>query len=69
MVLVHGFGCGGAIFYRTLEDLSKFFHIYLIDLLGMGASGRPEYTCTDVEGAEEWFIRSIKCWKDKIGLE
>ena len=41
LVLIHGYGAGGLIFYRILNDLSKYFHVYTVDLLGMGASGRP----------------------------
>jgi pimeloyl-ACP methyl ester carboxylesterase len=43
MVLVHGYGAGGGVFFRVIKDLSKFFHLYVVDLLGMGASGRPEF--------------------------
>lgn len=43
MVLVHGYGAGGGVFFKVIKDLSKFFHLYVVDLLGMGASGRPEF--------------------------
>jgi pimeloyl-ACP methyl ester carboxylesterase len=46
---VHGYGAGGGVFYRVLKDLSLYFHIYVIDLLGMGSSGRPEYAASSVE--------------------
>ena len=36
MILIHGFGGGAAIFYKILNELSNYFYIYAIDLLGMG---------------------------------
>jgi cardiolipin-specific phospholipase len=65
---VHGYGAGGGVFYRVFKDLSLYFHIYVIDLLGMGSSGRPEYTASSVELAEDFFVQSIKIFKEKICL-
>lgn len=41
MVLIHGYGAGCGVFFKVVKDLSKYFHIYMVDMLGMGASGRP----------------------------
>lgn len=49
MVMIHGYGAGSCVFYRILKDLSLYFHIYLIDLLGMGASGRPKFKSHEVD--------------------
>ena len=68
MVLVHGYGAGGAVFYPVLKDLSLHFHIYLIDMLGMGSSGRPPFTAKSVEMAEDFFVNSIKQFIDMIGI-
>jgi len=57
------------MFYPILEDLSHFFHVYAIDLLGMGSSGRPEFNReSDVDEAEEFFTKSIRQWTEKVGL-
>jgi hypothetical protein len=34
----------------------------------MGASGRPEYTAMTVDLAEDFFISSLKIWKEKRGI-
>jgi pimeloyl-ACP methyl ester carboxylesterase len=47
MVLIAGYGAGGAIWYRIIKDLSIKFHLYFVDLLGMGSSGRPKFTALD----------------------
>lgn len=43
MVIVHGYGAGGCLFYRVFKGLARHFHIYVVDLLGMGSSGRPPF--------------------------
>ena len=68
MVLVHGYGAGGAVFFRILKDLSHFFHLYVVDLLGMGCSGRPKYKAFTPELAEDFFVNSLKVWKEKMGI-
>ena len=68
MVLVHGYGAGCGVFYRIVKDLSQYFHLYLVDLLGMGSSGRPIFTGRTVDLAEEFFVNSLKIWKEKVGI-
>ena len=43
MVMIHGFGGGGAVFFKMMYHLSNYFEVIAIDLLGQGASGRPQY--------------------------
>ena len=69
MVLVHGYGAGGAVFFKILKDLSRYFHIYVVDLLGMGCSGRPPYAAATVDIAENFFVNSLKIWKEKVGIK
>ena len=47
MVLIHGFGGGGAIFYKMIAGLRKDYNLKLIDLPGLGGSGRIVYTQRD----------------------
>eukprot|EP00347_Sterkiella_histriomuscorum_P022363 403330748 len=72
LILIHGYGAGGAIMYKLLKDLGQFFHVYVIDLLGFGSSGRPVYplkqACESVEVAENFFIESLQIFIDKLGL-
>jgi len=68
LVLIHGYGGSGLIFYRILEDLNKRFKVYLIDLLGMGRSARPEFEVETFEQCENFFVNSIEIWRQKMGL-
>lgn len=66
MILIHGYGAGGGLFYKILKDLSCYFHLFVVDLLGMGSSGRPLYTCDTVDMAEDFFVDAIHHWKVKV---
>lgn len=69
LVLVHGFGGCGALFYPILKDLSMNFRVFCIDLLGMGLSSRPEYNYETTEEAIDFFVESIEKWREALGLE
>lgn len=42
LVIVHGYGGSGALFYRVFEPLARHFRVYLFDVIGMGGSSRPD---------------------------
>jgi len=64
LVLVHGYGAGGGVFYRIINDLADYFHLFVVDLLGMGSSGRPTFEAPSVELAEDFFVNSLKQFID-----
>ena len=66
LVLIAGFGAGACIFYRMLRDLSQYFEIMLVDLLGMGSSGRPKYNAKTAEEGEEFFVEALKTTLSKL---
>ncbi len=67
MILLHGYGAGACVFYKILKDLSTHFHLFVVDLLGMGFSGRPEFTAFDsVDNAEKFFVDSLREWKNGV---
>lgn len=40
LVLVHGFGGSGALYYRVINGLAANFYLIIVDLPGMGSSSR-----------------------------
>ena len=42
LVLVHGYGGSGALFFKIIGPLIEKFQFVLIDIVGMGASSRPK---------------------------
>lgn len=69
LVLIHGFMGGGLIFYRMLKMLETEFHLYLVDLLGMGRSSRPHFRPSTVDEAEAFFTESLEEMFETEGLE
>ena len=52
-----------------MQYLRPYFEVYSIDLLGMGASGRPQnINMTDFEAAVDFFTTSIHKYTEKAGL-
>lgn len=49
-------------FYRMHDLLRKEFRMTTIDILGMGASGRPPFKLRTSRDCEEYFIHSIEAW-------
>ena len=43
LVLVHGFGGSGSLYYRVMKGLAENFYVIVIDLVGMGSSSRPDW--------------------------
>ena len=69
LVLVHGYGVGLMNFYKMLGTLSKQYKIWSIDLIGMGASSRPDFNLKTTEDTIDYFVESIEEWRKSVGLE
>lgn len=41
LVLVHGYGGSGSLFYKIIKQICTRFKLILVDLIGMGGSSRP----------------------------
>ncbi|KAK9384425.1 Alpha/Beta hydrolase protein [Lipomyces mesembrius] len=71
LVILHGYGAGLEFFYKTFEPLSrvKGWHLYALDMLGMGRSTRPQFKIRmknrqdAVKEAEDWFIDALEEWR------
>ena len=68
LVMIHGFGGGGAVFFKMIHYLSNYFEVIAVDLLGQGASGRPDYKQMDYEATVDFFIDSLHAWAEKVML-
>jgi pimeloyl-ACP methyl ester carboxylesterase len=43
LLLIPGFACGHAVFFRQLDQFAKAFRVFAVDLLGFGLSARPPF--------------------------
>ena len=67
LVLVHGFGGSGALYYKVLKGLAENFYLIVIDLPGMGSSSRPTWRCRDGSEADTFFMDAIERWRINMG--
>lgn len=63
MVLIHGYGGSSIMFWKIVKPLAERYHLIMIDILGMGASSRPEFTCEEEHEAKEFFIGWMETWR------
>jgi cardiolipin-specific phospholipase len=77
LVILHGYGAGLGFFYKNFEPLSRAqgWHLYALDMLGMGRSSRPPFRLksktreTQITEAEDWFIDSLEEWRIQKKIE
>lgn len=69
MVLLHGYGGTGILFFRIMKELSLKYKVYCVDLLGMGLSSRPKFECKNAEETINFFLDSQEKWRIAVGLE
>ena len=67
LVLVHGFGGSGSLFYKVMKGLSENFYVIIIDLIGMGSSSRPEWPMMSAFEADNYFVQAIEKWRQNMG--
>ncbi len=68
LVLLHGYSGSLTLFYPMLKELSKRYHVYCIDFLGMGLSSRPEFNCTTSQEAVQYFVSTFEKWRKAVGI-
>ena len=75
LVMLHGYGGGLGLFYKNFEAISSRsgWHLYALDLLGMGLSSRPQF-CLKAPSrqgrtneAENWFVDALEDWRNARG--
>lgn len=69
LVMIPGFGASGALYYKVMQGLSEKYDLYLVDMRGMGCSGRPAFLAKTQAEAEQYIIEGIEKWREKMGLE
>jgi len=69
LILLHGYSGSLILFYNLLKDLSRRFHVFCIDFLGMGLSSRPEFKCTTPEETIQYFVESCDRWRKVMKIK
>lgn len=63
LVLIHGYGGSGMLFYKSMKGLSENFHLFCIDIIGMGASSRCEFSVENSDEADKYFLDFLEQWR------
>mmetsp|Transcript_19918 Transcript_19918/g.30673 ORF Transcript_19918/g.30673 Transcript_19918/m.30673 type:complete len:190 (-) Transcript_19918:567-1136(-) len=72
LVLVHGYGGSAAQFFKVMKKLASKFYVIAIDLIGFGASSRPDdydHTTITAEESVEYFVGYIERWRKAMELD
>lgn len=68
MVMMHGYGGSGIMFWKIMKPLAEHFHIFIVDIIGMGGSSRPSFKIKDPAEADNYLIQWFEAWRLKMGL-
>ena len=71
LVYVHGYGGSGAMQFLMYEQLSRYFRVYFIDVIGMGLSSRAsdfDSNSVDYSKCLDYMVSYIEKWRAAMGL-
>jgi pimeloyl-ACP methyl ester carboxylesterase len=66
LVLMHGYASSGALFFKVMKQLIKYFCMVFIDIIGMGGSSRPDDFDKDnltPQQSIDYFVNSVEKWR------
>ena len=69
LVLIHGYAASAVFYFKVIKELKNHFHIYSIDLFGLGSSARPEFKIRDFDKVVDFFVEPIEEWRKSLKLE
>ena len=67
-MLSHGYGATGTVYFDLLALLSKHFHVYAFDCIGLGLSSREPYQYESAQASVDFFVRFIEAWRKALNL-
>jgi len=68
LVLVHGYAAAAVFYFKVIKELKDHFHIYSIDLFGLGSSARPKMSKFEVDDVLSFFIDPLEEWRKVLNL-
>ena len=67
LVLVHGYGGSGLIFWPIIKTLAEHYHLIMVDILGMGGSSWPKIRINDGASADIFLCEFLETWRKAFG--
>ena len=68
LVMIHGFGAAGVMFFALFKSLLEHFRIVTVDLLGFGGSSRVQISdevSMDGEEMDKYMVGWFSIWLEK----
>ena len=69
VLFIPGFGASGSSYCFIWKEMSYFFDITTVDLLGFGCSGRPKFMAFELEQVIDYFVSQLRSWMDKTRFD
>ena len=69
IVLIHGYAASAVFYFKVIALLKDHFHIYSIDLFGLGTSHRPKFEVYDYDQTVSFFIEPLEEWREALKLD
>ena len=72
LVMVHGYGSTGSLFFKLFRTLSEHFYVIVIDVLGVGVSSRDNDYDQDrltAEDSTQYFVDKLEKWRVEVGKQ
>ena len=66
LLIIHGFGSCGVLQYNVIGRLLPHFRVTTIDMLGLGASGRPPFDLRNSQDCIDYYMYSIESWMKTV---
>jgi pimeloyl-ACP methyl ester carboxylesterase len=63
LLMVHGYGAASVLWFKMLPSLIQKFHVYSIDLYGMGSSYKFKFGKKSADEAIDLYTKSIEEWR------
>ena len=69
LLLLHGYNSAALFYFNMLKYLEQDFHVYMIDIIGFGASSRPKFLGKNHQNAISYFVQSVEKWRIKLDIK
>jgi pimeloyl-ACP methyl ester carboxylesterase len=69
LIMIHGLGGSYAAQFKLYQALSEKFHIFALDLPGMGTSYRYKWNFKDTKSIMTFYNESIEEWRQVLKID
>ena len=68
LVILHGYGGAGVLFFPIMKKLAKYFNLIFVDTIGLAGSSRPDNYKLDFTPKEsiEYFVEYLENWRKSM---